>query len=274
VTRAELLAPAAAVALAAGIVELAAAAATWRGAGAPRPGRAGAVLVRAGRALAASAPIPPGLGARLDAAGLGIGVADVLAARWGAAAAAILAVAGPAAVLPGRLALAVLVAAPAGGYLLPGWWLRRRVRRRGAAMGAELAHVLDLVAVAADAGLSPMRALGEVGRRGRGALAAELRATATRAALGAPHADALAQLARRCPVEGVDALVAAVARAERHGTPLAPGVRALAVDARARAAQRLRDRAARAAPKIQLVVALLLVPAVMLLVAAALAPGL
>jgi tight adherence protein C len=75
-------------------------------------------------------------------------------------------------------------------------------------------------------------------------------------------------------VAGVDALAAAVARAERHGAPLAPGVRALAVDARARAAQRLRDRAARAAPKIQLVVALLLVPAVMLLVAAALAPSL
>ncbi|MGZ4269477.1 MAG: type II secretion system F family protein, partial [Solirubrobacteraceae bacterium] len=115
---------------------------------------------------------------------------------------------------------------------------------------------------------------GEVGRRGRGPLAAELRAAATRAALGAPHADALAQQLRRCPVEGLDGLAAAVARAERHGAPLAPGVRALAVDARARAAQRLRDRAARAAPKIQLVVALLLVPAVMLLVAATLAPRL
>ena len=273
-TRAELLAPAAAIALAAGIVDLAAAAAVRRGAVAPRPARAGAALARAGRALAASAPVPPGLGARLDAAGVGVGVADVLAARWGAAAAAILAVAGPAALLPGRLPLVALVAAPAAGYLLPDWWLTRRVRRRGAAMAAELAHVLDLVAVAADAGLGPMRALGEVGRRGHGPLAAELRATATRAALGAPHADALALLARRCPVEGVDGLVAAVARAERHGAPLAPGIRALAVDARAREAQRLRDRAARAAPKIQLVVALLLVPAVMLLVAAALAPRL
>ena len=39
---------------------------------------------------------------------------------------------------------------------------------------------------------------------------------------------------------------------------------------RARRAQAVSDRAARAAPKIQLVIALLLVPAVMLLVAAAL----
>ncbi len=168
----------------------------------------------------------------------------------------------------------MLAGAPAAGYLLPGWWLRRRADRRRAAIAAELAHILDLVAIAVDAGLSPMRALGEVGRRARGPLAGELRAAATRAALGAPHADALALLERRCPVTGVDGLVAAVARAERHGAPLGPGVRALAVDARARAAQRLRDRAARAAPKIQLVIALLLVPAVMLLVAAALVPRL
>ncbi|MEA2181697.1 MAG: hypothetical protein QOF69_882, partial [Solirubrobacteraceae bacterium] len=43
-----------------------------------------------------------------------------------------------------------------------------------------------------------------------------------------------------------------------------------AVQARADQARRLRDDAARAAPKIQLVVALVLVPAVMLLLAAVL----
>jgi tight adherence protein C len=88
--------------------------------------------------------------------------------------------------------------------------------------------------------------------------------------LGVPRAQALGRLARRCPLEGVAALVAAIARSERHGAPLAPALRALAADARAQRAQRVRERAARAAPKIQLVVALLLVPAVMLLVGACL----
>ncbi|MEP6952883.1 MAG: type II secretion system F family protein [Solirubrobacteraceae bacterium] len=270
-TRAELLAALAAVVLAAAIVELAAAASTGTRGRSRLPARAAGALAGAGRLLGASVAAPPGLRAQLDAAGVGAGVGDILAARWGAATAGVLGAAGPATVMPGRLALTLLATAAAAGYLLPGWWLRGRLRRRRGAMTAELAVVLDLVAVAADAGLTPMRALAEVGRRGRGALATELRATATRAALGAPHAEALAPLSARCPVEGIDALVGAVARAERHGAPLAPGVRALAVDAQARAAQRLRDRAARAAPKIQLVVALLLVPAVMLLVAAALA---
>jgi tight adherence protein C len=166
------------------------------------------------------------------------------------------------------------VAAPAGAFLVPDAWLARRTRRRRRAMAAELADVLDLLRVAVDAGLSPTRALAEVGRRRRGALAAELRSVAARIDLGVPRAEALRALDRRCPVDGVAPLVAALLRAERHGAPLGPALAALAADARAAHAQRLREQAARAAPKIQLVVALLLVPAVMLLVGAALVQAL
>jgi tight adherence protein C len=179
-----------------------------------------------------------------------------------------------AAALPGRLGPVVAVGAPAGGFLLPDLWLARRIRRRGRAMAGELADVLDLLRVAVDAGLSPGRALHEVGRRRHGALAAELRAASARIDLGVRRATVLETLERRCPTEGIAPLTAALLRAERHGAPLGPALAALAADARARHAQRLRERAARAAPKIQLVVALLLVPAVMLLVGAALASAL
>jgi tight adherence protein C len=109
-----------------------------------------------------------------------------------------------------------------------------------------------------------------VARRCRGVLAFEIGAAAVRMQLGTARAEALGALVARCPVDGVAALAAAIARADRHGAALAPALRALAAEARAEQARRLRDDAARAAPKIQLVVALLLVPAVMLLVAAVL----
>jgi tight adherence protein C len=219
---------------------------------------------------------PDDLARRLDAAGAapGIAVADVMALKWGAAAAGALAGLALATILPGRLGAVALVAAPAAAFLAPDAMLARRTRRRRAAIADELADVLDLVHVAVDAGLAPLRALGEVGRRRGGVLAAELSVAATRASLGVPRADALERLTRRCPSDGVAALVAAIRRTERHGAPLGPAVSALAADARAQRAQRLRERAARAAPKIQLVVALLLVPATMLLVAAALAAAL
>ena len=136
--------------------------------------------------------------------------------------------------------------------------------------------MLDLLRVAVEAGLSPGRALGEVGRRRRGVLA-------RRAARGAARGSSSASRARgrsrgssaRCPLPGIAALTAAIGRADRHGAPLAPALAALAAEARgAGTPSALRERAARAAPQIQLVVALLLVPAVMLLVAAALASAL
>ncbi|MEA2310109.1 MAG: tight adherence protein, partial [Solirubrobacteraceae bacterium] len=231
-----------------------------------------AVLARLGRGFAARAP--RGLDARIAAAGLSLPVADAMAVKGGAAlvGAALAAAAAPAA--PGRLAPLFLVAAPAAAFLAPDAWLRRQARRRARAIEAELAGVLDLLRVAIGAGLSPQRALAEVGRRHPGVLAAELRAAAARIALGTPSASALDELERRAPAPGVPALVAALRRAERHGAPLGPALTAQAAEARAREAQRTAEAAARAAPQIQLVVALLLVPSVLLLVAAALVPAL
>jgi len=141
-------------------------------------------------------------------------------------------------------------------------------------MTREVADVLDLLRVAVEAGLSPVRALGEVGRRRPGLLGGELRRCADELALGLTRAQGMARLVARCPLPEVAALVAAVTRADRHGAPLSPALEALAAQARAEQARRARDGAAHAAPQIQLVVALVLVPAVMLLVAAALVQAL
>jgi tight adherence protein C len=243
-----------------------------------RPSRAAgllALLARVGRR--AGAPTPPGdLAARVEAAGspLGLSVADVMALKCGAAAAGGLGALTAGALAPGRLGVLVLVAGPLLGFFAPDLVLRRLAHRRAEAIAMELADVAELLRVAVDAGLAPMRAVAEVGRRHPGLLAAELRSVSARVALGVPRVDALDRLAARAPVAGVHALVAALGRAERHGAPLGPALAALAAEARSDRARRVRDRAARAAPKIQLVVALLLVPAVLLMVAAALAAAL
>jgi tight adherence protein C len=228
-----------------------------------------------GRRLGRPAP-PVDLAGRLDAAGVRASVrpGDVMALKSGAALAGVVAGLPAAAVLPGRLGPVALVVAPAAAFLAPDAWLIRCARRRGRAVEEELADVVDLLRVAIGAGLPATRALAEVGRRHAGLLAGELRAASSRIALGVTSQEALALLIRRCPAQGVGPLVAALERAERHGSPLGPALEAIAADARARRAQAIREHAARAAPKIQLVVALLLVPAVMLLVAAALAAGL
>ena len=277
-----LLAVLAAVLAAAALAEAGALLAERRAVRERRAGRAGGrrpslalPLTRVGRRLGGPAP-PVDLARRLDAAGVRAGVrpGDVMALKCGAALAGLVAAMPVTALLPGRLGPVALAGAPAAAFLGPDAWLLRRARRRARLMEEELADVTDLLRVAIAAGLPASRALEEVGRRHAGLLAAELRAASGRIALGVPSADALAVLVRRCPAEGVAPLVAALRRAERHGSPLEPALAAIAADARARRAGAIREQAARAAPKIQLVVALLLVPAVMLLVAAALAAGL
>jgi len=285
VTAATVLAALAGALAAAGVVELAASRAGGR------PGRRASRRARrrapAARLLAVAARglrrlgrgVGPGAGpadlqARLDAAGLALPAADLLAVKAGAALVTLLACLPLAPSLPGRLGLLVPLAVPAAAFLVPDAWLRRRIRDRARAMEAELADVLDLLRVAVAAGLPAARALGEVGRRHPGALAAELRRAAAEVELGTPAPAAYATLARRAPAGGIPALVAALERAARHGAPLARTLAAQAAEARAARARRAAEHAARAAPKIQLVVALLLVPSVLLLVAAALVPAL
>jgi tight adherence protein C len=234
-----------------------------------------ALLGRLGRRLGVLAA-PGDMPRRLAAAGAPVALRprDVMAVKTGAALAAAVLATGPAAALPGRLGPVALVMAPAAGFVLPDLWLRRAIRRRGRIMTTELADVLDLLRVCVEAGQSPARALGEVGRRHSGMLGGELRLAARHLALGRPRGGTFDALAARCPVAEVAALVGALERTELHGAPLGPALTSLAADARADRARAVREHASRAAPKIQLVVALLLVPAVMVLVAAALAAAL
>jgi tight adherence protein C len=175
---------------------------------------------------------------------------------------------------PGRLGVLLLVALPAAGFLAPDWWLRRRASARARAARRELPALLDLLRVTVEAGLAPGAAFAAVGERATGVLAAEWRSVGREAAFGVPLRESLGELERRLPLPEVRALVAALDRAMRHGTPLADTLAAQARDARLRRRREIEEEAARAGPKIQLVVALLLVPSVLLLVAAALASAL
>src|SRR3954468_4582008 len=175
-----------------------------------------ALRARAGHRLAAHAPRD--LAARLEAAGLDTPPGDVMAAKTGAALVALLAT------LPLASTLAPLTAA--GAFLAPDLLIRRRTRARSRVIEAELGDVLDLLRVAFAAGLSPGRALAEVGRRHTGALARELDRAAQPVALGVPLAEALALVARRAPAAGIAPLTAALIRAARHGAPLGPSLAA------------------------------------------------
>jgi tight adherence protein C len=175
-----------------------------------------------------------------------------------------------AAVLPGRLGLLAAVAAPVAGLLAPDIWLARRRAERIALARRDMPALLDLLGVAVEAGLSLPGALAEVGRRSRASLARSWAGIAAQVAVGVPVLDALETHRREMNIPEVDAFAGALTRALRHGAPLADTLAAQAREVRLSRRRAIQEQAARAGPKMQLVVALLLVPSVMLLVAASL----
>jgi tight adherence protein C len=211
------------------------------------------------------------LSARLARAGLAdrISAQALLLAKLGGAIAGLLwaMVVAPAA--PSRLAWIVAVGLPAAGFLGPDAWVERRARQRLRALRAGLPDALDLLAVGTAAGRSPLAGLSELGA-GEGPLARELAMLSAESSCGLPQSEALESLRRRAPVREVSAMCGVIERSRRYGSPLADQLREQATALRGVQRRRIEEHAARAAPKIQLAVALLLVPSVLLMIAAGL----
>jgi tight adherence protein C len=177
-------------------------------------------------------------------------------------------VAAPAA--PGRTAWLVAVAMPAAGFVAPEALLERRARRRHRRLIAALPDALDLLAIGSAAGRGPAAGFAEIAAAGSGPLADELRIAVAELECGRPLPDALAALRERVPGNEIATLCASIERSRRLGSPLADQLRRQAAGLRRDQRRAVEERAARAAPKIQLVVALVLVPSVLLMIAAAL----
>jgi tight adherence protein C len=225
--------------------------------------------------LAARVPIPAALvrlairegdGERIARAGLaGVLSAERLgrARAGGALAAAVLA-------LPlTALAPAAAVLAPAlglAGALLPSRWLAGRETARRRALIRELPDLLDLLGICVEAGMALDPALGLAAGRLGGTLGAELQEVLRDLSLGTHRADAYRALVARTGAPELAQTVGALLQAEELGAPLSRALEGQAEALRVARRQAARERAARAAPKIQLVVALVMVPAVLLLV--------
>ncbi|HEV7769603.1 MAG TPA: type II secretion system F family protein [Solirubrobacterales bacterium] len=260
------MSPAAAFAVLA--VLCAAAAIREFGAGRPSPGSWPSPL----RGRSARAALRLGLPERLRRAGLEsrLPLSTVLMAKLAGLALAGLVALAAAPAAPGRISLLVAVAMPAAGFIAPDALLEREARRRRRRLLAALPDALDLLAVNATAGRGPAVGLEQLARAGEGPLAEELQLTVAEISCGVPLSRALTSLRRRVPGGELATLVAAIERSRRFGSPLAEQLRRQAGALRRDRRRLVEEQAARAAPKIQLVVALVLVPSVLLMIAAGL----
>jgi tight adherence protein C len=232
---------------------------------------AGWLAARFGTLPAIRGITPPGdLDARLAAAGQpgGLGPREWMSLKVGTAAAAAVPSLGIVAGGSSRLVVLVAMAGPLAGFTAPDFWLARAAQARSEAAVRELPDLLDLLRVSVEAGIAPVRAMGTVAAQFDGPLAVEWRRIAAAVALGEPQALAIAGMTERIAGEEVRTFAEALIRSRRHGLPLGATLATQARRAREARRRRIRERAARAGPKMQLVVALVLVPSMLLVVAA------
>jgi|tagenome__1003787_1003787.scaffolds.fasta_scaffold20846215_2 tight adherence protein C len=157
-----------------------------------------------------------------------------------------------------------------------GWmdlWLRTVIRRRQSEIARELPDFLDVVAVTVSAGLGLQQALERV-VAGRGTpLGQEVTRMLNDMRYGLGRRAALEALRTRNDVPSVGSFVTAMLQAGELGTPLAQALMEIAGEVRRESAQSARQAAAKAGPKVSLVVSTTIVPGAMLLIGAGLVLG-
>jgi tight adherence protein C len=168
-------------------------------------------------------------------------------------------------------ALAVL----AGGFfgflaVIGGSWLVAVVATGTAWFAPD---ILDILAVTVRAGLGYRSALQRVAEALGGPAGEEILTALRQMDLGASRRDAFLALRTRNSSESLSTFVGAQLQAEELGVPLSEALSDIALDMRRSAAQNARRRAARAAPRISLIVTTLIVPGSIILILASMILG-
>ncbi len=168
--------------------------------------------------------------------------------------------------LRGKVLVAVLVLVIA--WALPELGLRAARTARQQAIDADIPDFLDVLAVTVNAGLSFRGALERVSGRYSGPLSEEITQTLREMDVGEARRTAFQRLRTRNDSEALDQFVIALLQAEELGTPLTEALDQIALEMRRATAQRARQRAARTAPRVALVVTLVMVPGALVLLVA------
>jgi tight adherence protein C len=143
--------------------------------------------------------------------------------------------------------LAILAGAVAGFYA-PDLFLANAAKRHQGAISKALPDGLDLLVICAEAGLSLDAALNRVATETAASareLARELATTSAELRFLPERRQALQNLARRCDLAPIRAVVNTLQQTERYGTPLAQSLRVLSSEFREQRMMRAEEKAAR-----------------------------
>lgn len=139
------------------------------------------------------------------------------------------------------------------GYLLPDFWLGRRIKKRQEEIRLGLPDFLDLLVVCIEAGLSMDQALArsaEEMRTSQPEVSDEMGLVILETRAGRPRADAWRNLAERVDIQIIRTLVTAILQADQFGTSISKTLRVYSDGLRVQRRQYVEEMAAKMAVKL------------------------
>jgi tight adherence protein C len=150
------------------------------------------------------------------------------------------------------------------GWLLPGFWLSRKIKARQKVIRNGLPDALDLMIVCLEAGSAMDQAIMKVGEElatAYPALSEEFKLLITETRAGKPRLEAFRNLASRTGVDDVRSLVQMLVQTDRFGTSVSQALRTHAEVSRTKRRQRAEETAAKIGVKLVFPLVFLLFPA-------------
>jgi tight adherence protein C len=159
-----------------------------------------------------------------------------------------------------------VIAAAAGGFMVPNLLIYNLGLKRQEKMQKELPDAMDMMTVCMEAGLGFDAALARVARNTKGALANEFARSLQEMQFGMSRTEALKALAARTTVPELRTLVSALVQAALLGIPVAAVMREQAADMRLKRRQRAEEKAQKVTVKILFPLIFCLLPALFIVV--------
>jgi len=158
------------------------------------------------------------------------------------------------------------VAWPLAGYFLPIILLKRRARERQEQLRLDLPEFLDTVSVTLQAGISLDQALREIIRHFDGPLREEFSRFMQEIDLGVPRERAYELLLKRNDNPEFQILIKALIQGMRLGVPIAQTFRLQAEQMRRMRKELVKEKAAKASPKVTLITTFVVAPTAILMI--------
>ncbi len=165
----------------------------------------------------------------------------------------------------GRPNLLTALPAMGIGYVIPGFILARKAKKRQHRIRLSLADALDLMVVSVEAGLGLDQAMARVAQELEFAypdLASELRLVGLELLAGTGRSDALRNLADRTGVDDLNSLVAMLIQTDKFGTSVANSLRVFSDTLRTKRRQRAEEAAAKTGVKMVFPLVVCIFPAI------------